>query len=149
MKHLDPEERLHPREQLLLADRLGEEIVGTRFDPLHALLRGIERRHHDHGECGGRATAADLAADLVPAHLGHDDVEQDEVGLLRLDLLERLGARGRRDDDIALDGQQIGQQLDVVRGVVDDEDLRRRRHVRSSIARTASRNSFTRIGLDW
>src|SRR2546422_1578456 len=86
----------------LLADRLGKEIVGTRFDPLHALLRGIERRHHDHGECGGRATAADLSADLVPAPLGHDDVEQDEGGPLRLDLLQRPGAPGRRDHDLAL-----------------------------------------------
>src|SRR2546427_11418210 len=60
VKHLDPEERLHPREELVLADRLGEEIVGTRFDPLHALLCGIERRHHDHGEGGGRAAAAGL-----------------------------------------------------------------------------------------
>ena len=76
VEQLDPQERLHPREQLRLVDGLGEEVVGARLDPLHALLPGIERGHHDDGERCGRRVTPDLAADLITAHLGHDDVEQ-------------------------------------------------------------------------
>ena len=55
-------------------------------------------------------------AHLVAAHARHHHVEQHEVGPLRGDLLERLLAGGRGHHLVALDGEQIGEQLDV-RGV--------------------------------
>jgi hypothetical protein len=143
---LDPEQRPHAGEQLRLVDRLREEIVGAGLDALHALLGGIEGGHHDHRQHRGRLRLAELLAHLVARHPRHHDVEQHEVGTLGFHLLERLLPGRRRHHGIALRPQQVGEQLDVDRRIVDHEDLvagHRRR-----IASTAAMNSFTFSGLD-
>ncbi len=56
--------------------------------------------------------------------------------------------------EVALGGQQVGQQLQIDRRVVDDQDAALAAHVRapagrSRISRTISRKGRTLIGLDW
>src|SRR6185369_14544244 len=57
------------------------------------------------------------------AHPGHHHVEQDEVGVLAVEGGERVGARRRGARAVALGAEQVGEQLDVERDIVDDEDL--------------------------
>ena len=91
--------------------------------PFTRSCAGIERRHQHDRQHGVRRVGADRAAHLVAAHAGHHHVEQDQVGPLRRDALQRLGARGGRDRRVALRAEQVGEQLDVLRRVVDDQDL--------------------------
>ena len=146
---LDPEERANPGQELRLVDGLGQEVVGARLDPLDALLTGIERGHHDHGQPCRLRSVANGPAHLVSAHLGHDDIEEHDVGRLGGDLLERLLARGCRGHGIAARAQDVGEELDVVSGVVDDEDARGIAHGRLRSVSTASRKLFTLMGLLW
>ena len=44
---LDPGQRGHPGEQLVLVDRLGQEVVGTGLERLDLLLVAARRDHHD------------------------------------------------------------------------------------------------------
>ncbi len=123
---LDPEQRAHSRDQLGHVDRLGEEIVRSRLEPLDTLAGGVERRHHDHGQDAVLRVGSDPPAHLVAVHAGHHDVEQHEIGPLRLYPLEPFlaGPRGRRR--VALGGEQVHQHLHVVGRIVHDEDLLRR-----------------------
>ena len=82
VERLDAQQRAHAREQLVLADRLAEEVVGAGVEPLGALLGRVERGDEDDRQHRVRRIGADRAADVVAAHAGHHHVEQDEVGLL-------------------------------------------------------------------
>ena len=82
VERLDAQQRAHAREQLGLAHRLAEEIVGAGVEALGALLGRVERGDEDDRQHRVRRVGADLAADVVAAHAGHHHVEQDEVGLL-------------------------------------------------------------------
>src|SRR4030095_5377770 len=120
----------------------------------HALLRRIERRHHDDRQHRRDGVLADLPADVVAAHARHHDVEQDQPRPALLDPGERLGAVGGGDDVVALDRQEVGEQLHVDGHVVDHQDLLGHALAylwacRSSVSRTTSMNSRTRIGLVW
>ena len=89
-------------------NRLGEKVVGARLDALHAFLRGIEGRDHDHRQHLRRRVRADLAADVVAAHARHHNVEQHEIELMALDRLQRFGPRGRSQDGVALGAEHVG-----------------------------------------
>ena len=121
VERLDAQQRAHPREQLVLAHRLAEEVVGAGVQALGALLGRVERRHQDDRQHRVRRVGADRAADVVAAHSRHHHVEQDEIGRLGGDRRQRLGAGGRGGRAVALHRQQVGEQLDVQRNVVDDE----------------------------
>ncbi len=122
---LDPEEGAHARSQLGHVDGLGEKVVGPGVEPLDALARGVEGGDHDHGEHGVLGIGADPPAHLVAVHPRHHHVEENEIGTLRLDLIEPFLSRGGGDGLVSLRGEQIHEHLHVVRGVVDDEDLLR------------------------
>jgi hypothetical protein len=68
---------------------------------------------------------ADPPAHLVAIHARHHHVEKDEVGPLRLDLVEAVLPGGGGDRLVAFGGEEVHEHLHVVRGVVDDEDLLR------------------------
>ncbi len=155
VEFLDAKQRTHPCEEFGLIHGLGQEIVGPGIKALDPLLRGIERRHHHHGEYCGFRGCANPPAHFVPAYVGHDDIEQDQVRLFRRDLLQRFCARRRRHHRIALYAKQIHQKFHIPGCVVHDENFCRIHgdtpalRGRLSISLTAATNSFTLIGLDW
>ena len=73
---LDPEQRPHSREQLVVVERLGNEVVRPGLDRFR-LLGTDARRDHDHRQDCRFLVFAQLLADRVTVHPGHDDVEQD------------------------------------------------------------------------
>ena len=79
---LDSNERLDPGKQLGLIEGLGDEVVGPGLDRPDLLLGVARGDHHDRQE-GGVGVLADPPAHLVAVHAGHQDVQQDEVWLLR------------------------------------------------------------------
>ena len=120
---LDPNERLDPGEQLGLVERLGDEVVGPGFDRPDLLL-GVARRDHHDRQVGGLRVLADPPAHLVAVHARHHDVEQDDVGRLLAQHVQRLLAGRGGQHPIAARAQHRVEQPDVRRLVVDDEDRR-------------------------
>ena len=131
---LDPDQRADARQELRLIHGLGQEVVGPGLEPADPLLRGIEGGHHHHGQDPRGGVVADLATHLVPAHLRHHHVQEHQVGRFLLHLEERLGPRGGRCHGIALRLEQVGQQLDVLGQIVDDQDPGGSAHARSPAA---------------
>jgi hypothetical protein len=149
LQRLHAEQRAHAREELGLVDRLRQKIVGARLDAFQALALRIKRRHQDHRQQRGFRLRADAPADVVPGQARHHHIEQYEIGLVRGELRKRLFAIRRRRHAEPFHRQQIGQQLDVGGGVVDDENFRRLAHPRglSRMRLTVLRNSLRSSGL--
>src|SRR5262249_2329038 len=80
-------------------------------------------RNHPRGEEPGLGVAPNGFADFVPAHVGHDDVEQDEVRTVLVETRQGFSAIGGGADCVAHGLQKVREQLDVAGGIVDDEDL--------------------------
>jgi hypothetical protein len=70
-------------------------------------------------------SAADLAQDLQPRDMRHHDVQQDDVGGLFMEQLQRLARIVGRDKTLVAGGAKVLlHQADVDRFVVDDHDPR-------------------------
>ena len=60
-RHLEPDQRAHAGDQRDLVDRLGQEIVGARFEAAHAVGRLVERGDQHDRQMGGRRRGSSAA----------------------------------------------------------------------------------------
>ena len=81
--------RTDASQQLGRAEGLVDEVVGARVQGFHFVLLGVAHGEHDDPHAGA---GADLAAGSQSAHARHIHVEQDQVGMIIAQLLERLFA---------------------------------------------------------
>ena len=99
-------------------ERLGDVVVGAEIEALGLVggraLGGQQDDRH-------RAALAQLAHDLDAVEVGHDDVEQDDVGAHFLGLGQRFLAAARGDDAEALFAEGDGYELCDAWLVVCDE----------------------------
>ena len=126
--HLQPRQRTHARDQHDVGDRLGQEIVGAGFQAAHAVGRAVERGHHHHGNEMRRRIGFQPAANLKAVHVGHHDVEQDDVAFGARADLQRLGAVAGGQHVKIFRRQARFQQLYVGGNIVDDQNTRRHRN---------------------
>ena len=112
--------------ELLDAGRLGQVVVGPE---LHGLDRGgdlLEAGHHDH--LWRLREVLQLAQHLDALHVGHLHVEQQHVGQILLELLQRGAAVGHPAHRVALPAQLADHQLAQVLLVVGHQHPDRRGH---------------------
>ena len=118
------EEVADPEKHLDLIERLGQEVLRAALEcPALRLHRDVGRQHEDR-EIGLRwHQRLDLLEDLEPVHVGHREVEQDEVGTgLRVEW-QRLARVGRGSQvGIALTLEHPLEEPHVGGLVVDDQD---------------------------
>ena len=82
--------RLHARLEQHRIEGLRQEILGALLDAAHRARHVVERRDHDHRDVARRAVPLEAREHREAIHLRHHDVEQHEVGRLRLHHRERL-----------------------------------------------------------
>ena len=100
------------RNQRARADVPGQVAIG---------LRPIERRHQHDGDRAERRIGAQLLTELKPVDVGHEHVTQNDVRTRTGRQRERLpGARRRRHVEPEM-GELNPGQLQLHRGVVDDQ----------------------------
>ena len=99
-------------------ERLGDVVVGAEIEALGLVGRRALGGQQDDRH---RAALAQLAHDLDAVEVGHDDVEQDDVGAHFLGLGQRLLAAARGDDAEALFTEGDGYELCDAWLVVCDE----------------------------
>ena len=88
----------HPVRQHRPIDRLVDKIGGP--DPIGSLDRVdiVERRGHQHRRVAPARQCADRLAHLKAAHLGHHHIEDDEIGPVLVESLQRRRAVFRLHD---------------------------------------------------
>ena len=86
--------------------RLGDVVVGAGAEALDHRLAILERREHDERNVAHHGRLLDAPAGLLSAEAGHEQIEQDAVDRLHGEQLERLFARARQDDVVALAAQR-------------------------------------------
>ena len=130
-----PDHRAHARQQLLDAEGLGEVVVGAQIEAVDLVLILPTRRQDDDGHGG---ELAHPLRDGKAIHPWHHDVEQHEIGGVRLDLFERRLPIAHRDHLIALElevARDQPQDLGIVVGGQNRRLLRRHRSFsQSSVA---------------
>ncbi len=112
----------HPRDELRLVEGLGDIVDPAGLERLddHRLVVG--RRDEDDRDLAQLRPGADAPADLESVDLGHQQVEQDQVGRPDGQTLERFLPAGHRDNLKAKHPQHVAEHLDVRLLVVHDED---------------------------
>ena len=112
----------HPRHQLGLVEGLRHVVDRAGLERAHDERLVVRGRQEDDRDLGQARLGADALAHLESVHLGHQHVEQDEVGRGGGHALERLLARGDRDDLKAKRPQHVAEHLDVRLLVVDHQN---------------------------
>ena len=115
-----PQERAQPCQQLLERERLHEVVVGARVQALHAVADADAGGQHQ--DRRAVAVGAEAAGHLEPVDAGHEHVEQQRVGRLGRDLVQRLAAVGRELDLVALEHERALERSADCGLVVDHED---------------------------
>jgi hypothetical protein len=106
---------------LLEVDGLGQVVGRTDLEGLDLVLLPGPRGLEDDGDVAQLFVRLDAPTCLVPAEPGHRHVEQDQIGSVQAELLQRLLARRRGQDPVAITGENVEEDRQVVRLVVDDE----------------------------
>ena len=128
----------YARGQFVGVERLGDVVVGAEVEPLRLVAgRALGRQQDDRH----RPPLAQLAHDLDAVEVGHDDVQQDDVGPNFLGLLECLFAAAGSHDAEALVVQGQGDKLGDAWLVVGDE------YERLTIQKQTSWNLIVRPAL--
>ena len=92
-----------------------------------AVAAAVSPDHHDDRDVLQLGIRLDGVAERLSVHVGHEEVRQDDVGLLPLGDLEGLLA-ALRGDHAAGAGQEEGAQLAEHRDLVDHQDGSSRIH---------------------
>jgi hypothetical protein len=113
----------HPRQQLTFVEGLRQVVDRPELEPLNDALHIILGGEKDDGNVARLRIGLQPATDLVAIHVWHHDVEQDELKRARRGPLQRSLSVGRELEGVPLIPQDVGQELDVLGLVVDDQDL--------------------------
>ena len=95
--------------QLLEVDRLDEIVVRAELQAFDRGARLIDRREHEDREVG--ILGEDLGEQLHAAGLGHADIAEHRLGMVRRELLQRLGGVRRRLHVIPQAAEETRQRL--------------------------------------
>src|SRR5687768_172387 len=132
--------RLHAREQLAHAERLGDEVGCPEAERAHRGFLGWHRGNHEDGQVAIPGVVLYALQQLQPVDLRHHDVEEEQVELVGREMLEEMLAARNGNDFVAVlledPGERAGERLIVV----GDENLRSERH--------SARETFEDCGID-
>ena len=116
-----PKQRTHAGQQLVERKRLDQVVVGAGVEPGDAIGHLMAGSQHQHG---GPVTAlAQRATHRQPVHDRHHHVEQQQIGRLLTNLLERLGAITCDPDLVALEPQRTRQRITDTGVVLGNENV--------------------------
>ena len=123
--HFEPRQRPHPGDQRDFIDRLGQEIVGARLQPLEPVGRLVEGGHHDDRDMGGQRIALEPAAGLEAVHAGHHHIKKHDIAVMARADRQGFGT-ARRGHDIEIFRREARfQQFQIWNDVVNDQDFER------------------------
>ena len=139
-------ELFHRAQQLFLGEGLGQVVLGADHAAARLVEQAVLGRQHDHRHMRETRVALDDGAGLVAVQARHQDVAEDQVGVMVVDLGQRVEAvLGQHHLVAALAQEDLGAAPDGV-AVVDDQHLGCRRHRRPSFDCSPERSPRRRVG---
>ena len=104
------------------ADWLGDVIDGAKFESALFVLSGTHCGDENDRDAAAVRICLEATTNFQATQAGHHDVEQDEIGRgVRIGDFQRLFA-ARGDPHAVVAAQQFGQEVDIFRSVIYDED---------------------------
>ena len=116
---LAPADGLEPGQELDPAEGLGQVVVGPGVEAPDLVALGGERGQHQDGHV---AHVPDPLEHLPAVEVGQAHVEDDQVGVVLVELAHPVAAQRRLGDREPLTFEHGPQELPDVRLVLDDED---------------------------
>jgi len=113
----------HPCQDLLLLERLGDEIDAARLETPDPVFAIVQRADEDDGDVTRSFILMQSPADLISVHVRHPDVQQDQQGWFSQRRVDGHLRHFGRPDRITLSLQESGEQLQVRDVVIDDQDV--------------------------
>ena len=122
-----PQQSLDPRAQLGVAERLADVVVATAVEPPQPieLARAAAHDHERHRrvDAAGHAVRRTYAAhDVQAGAVGQTEVDQGEVGELRLQQPQAVARAVGDEQLVAIGGEVVGQEGARRRVVLDEQD---------------------------
>ena len=114
---------------------LRQVVVGTDLDAANDAVDLVDCRDHDHGDVLGARRRLELLERRDPIELRHEDVEQDDIGRLLGEELERFATVRCGTNCVAFVLEQAPEQLPADVVVVRDQDRSRHRPMILSVAK--------------
>ncbi len=153
-ERLRPQEVAGAGEKLFRVDRLGEEVVAAGSDAVDPVLARDEAGDQNDRDERRALVVLEDAAGLEAVHARHGHVHEDEVGWIGERPVHGFPPVLCRVDEMALRLEETGQDLPVLRQVVDDQhsDLlhhppRRRRNAHILLCARRYLASRVRLGM--
>ena len=115
--------RLDAREHLLFLERLGDVVDATDAEGLDLVVGALEPADEDDGDIPQSLVLLEPSAHVYAGHLGHTNVEEDEIGRIEDRRLDGEPAARDRAGNEATAFQDGAQQSQVLGGIVHDEDI--------------------------
>ncbi len=97
----------HAHQQLAQPEGLGDVVVRAQIEAANDIRFLLFGGDHDHRDA---RFAAQVADELVAVHVGHHDVQQDQVGVGLVEDLQRLAPVGGGQHLEILAAEKIAQQ---------------------------------------
>jgi len=116
--HLAPDTGAH----LDRIKRLGDEIDGAQIDAAGVVSGIVQAGEKDDGQIPGGRFTAQMLADRKAVHLGHHDIEKDQVRAAVASQSQGIGRFGGADELVIGAAERGGQHLQAARFVIDEQD---------------------------
>jgi hypothetical protein len=123
--HAMPECGAHPRHEFTDVEGLVDVIVRTEIQRLDFLRLALARGQHDDRHIGPLAHTTDHVLAIA---IGKPEIEQNDIGRLGCDALDRIGDRGRARHLVAVGLERRLEETQDRHLVVDDQHARFRSH---------------------
>ncbi len=113
---------LDAREHLVGLERLGDVVGAAALEGAHLVDGAVVDAEEDDRHAPRRGVLLQPNADLVAVHLRHVDVEHDEVRRRRGRGRQGTAAAPGHSDVVVMSFEDVDEQIQVPRRVVDDQD---------------------------
>ena len=120
-----PEKRANTADQLARRKWLRNIVISTDVEAKRAVSLLTAGAKHDDRKLAGLGPCAQRPADIDPRHMRHHPVDDDKVGPVFLNHVQRLPAILGANHLVIRLNEIKGQQLELVRLIISDKDADR------------------------
>ena len=113
----------HTHHQLFLVERLRQEVAGTHLETMHQVVGVVEGRQENNRNMSGLGRLLQNLRSIKTTDIRHHDIQQNQVGLLRLGLFDARITTVSSAHLILLVRQQDFEQQNIAHHIVHNQNF--------------------------